>query len=385
MPRPPCHLVLAVAATILAACMWAGCSKPHRASSPSTTAEAGPYVGAPACAECHAELFQRQAESHHALTLRPGDRQSLPDDAKDVLVRDREAGLDYRLAPDGERLRQVVHRNGTEVASASLDFLLGSGHHGISPMSFDGKEWKYLSLTYYAKGGWDLSPMHGLGDAATRQKHAAGWPVSTQELEKCFGCHATRIGFRGASLDPAATELGVRCESCHGPGRAHVEAMRSKSATTAIENPGQWSSENFMALCQQCHNETATLEGTLMGIPEDPASPKTVKYHVYGISQSRCYTADPKNFRCTTCHDPHGNSPSEPAFYEAKCLSCHTQGVAKQAHCPVSPEKGCLPCHMPQVKVEKYTYFADHWIRARSPFAPKAQAATGSRQRLRSP
>jgi hypothetical protein len=126
-----------------------------------------------------------------------------------------------------------------------------------------------------------------------------------------------------------------------------------------------------MALCQQCHNETATLEGTLMGIPDDPADPSVVKYHVHGLQQSRCFSQSNGALRCTTCHDPHGNSESDPAYYQARCLSCHAPKTAKQVSCPVEPSGDCLPCHMPKVEVEKYTRFADHWIRARSPFAPR--------------
>ena len=33
------------------------------------------------------------------------------------------------------------------------------------------------------------------------------------------------------------------------------------SGTTQIENPKTWSAESFMALCQQCHNGTSSVEG----------------------------------------------------------------------------------------------------------------------------
>jgi hypothetical protein len=374
------RLTLAGAAVGLASCLWAGCS-PGASIAKKVEPPSSPYVGAQACAECHQAIFERQAASHHALTLRAAAGGPLPGAANGAATKkDQQTNLDYRIVSEGANHRQVVSRNGQEVASAGLDYLLGSGHHGISPMSFNGAEWRYLSLTYYAKGGWDFSPMHGLGDATARQKNATGWPVTTAELEKCFGCHATRLAFQGPALDPTRTEIGVRCETCHGPGRAHVDAVRGKSADLSVQNPGKWSVDSYMALCQQCHNETATLEGTMMGISDDPASKSTVKYHVYGISRSRCFTASKGAFRCTSCHDPHGDTETQPMFYEAKCLSCHGGATKPQTICPVNAKDGCLTCHMPQVQVEKHTLFADHWIRARSPFVPKSkQLRTKSR------
>lgn len=364
--------VVGSALAALGACLWAGCSGNARPPAPPAVA-ASPYVGAAACAECHRPIFDRQAASNHARTLRAGGPAELPDGSRAAgPIKDKETGLEYRIEPAAAGTRQVVTQDGREVASANLDYLLGSGHHGTSPMSFDGKEWRYLSLTFYGAHGWDFSPMHGIGNATARRKNATGWPVTQEELQKCFGCHSTRLGFHNAALDPAQTELGVRCESCHGPGRAHIEAVRAKATDRAIQNPRKWSNESFMALCQQCHNETATLEGTLFGVPEDPADPGAVKYHVYGISRSRCFKESGERFRCTTCHNPHANSETRPAFYEAKCLSCHSGATPEEKPCPVNRKTGCLSCHMPKVQVEKHTYFADHWIRARSPFLKKS-------------
>ncbi len=359
--------------------LWAGCSKPAPTPSSESSATAGPYAGSAACAECHQEIHQTQSVSNHARSLRPGTADELPTGNKpSPLIADNASGLSYQVLVDQDPPKQRVSRKDEVIETAELSYLLGSGHHGMSPVNFDGKDWRYLALTYYANHGWDFSPVHGIGREAVEGKGASGWPVSLPEIEKCFSCHATRLGFEGNRLDPKQTELGIRCESCHGPGRDDLAAARAGAKDLAIQQPRSWSNESFMALCQQCHNETATLEGTLFGISKDPASPKTVKYHVYGTQQSECYKKSGDAFRCTTCHDPHANSETDASYYQAKCLSCHTAPEAKQQVCPVEPKGDCLPCHMPKVKVEKYTYFADHWIRARSPFAKKRAAKAPS-------
>jgi hypothetical protein len=383
MPSPPIRgpvrkrSILLLAGVVLAAALWAGWTwsiHPERETPPASES---PYVGAAVCAECHAETFRRQSASHHALTLVPAaTRGAVAGLHGGASLDDRATGIAYHVATRNGQLYEVLSRNGKETGAARMDYLLGSGHHGISPMGFDGTEWRYLALTYYATKGWDFSPMHQNGDAHARLQNAAGWPVSVPELQKCFGCHSTRVEFAGSRIDAAQTELGVHCEACHGPGRTHVEAARKRSADPAITNPRKWSTTSFLALCRQCHNENSTLDGTLFGIPKDPRSPGLAKFQVYEMEQSRCFKQSGGAMRCTTCHDPHGDTEPSPAFYTDKCLGCHQPHAAGQTACPVSPKGACISCHMPQVQVEKHTYFADHWIRARSPFAPRARPAS---------
>ena len=49
----------------------------------------------------------------------------------------------------------------------------------------------------------------------------------------CFRCHSTGPITLGAKLQVQPSEPGVRCESCHGPGRAHAES----GGSAPIQNP----------------------------------------------------------------------------------------------------------------------------------------------------
>jgi predicted CXXCH cytochrome family protein len=361
------HRILVASLGVVGLCLWAGCSKPAPEADVDS-ANPDPYVGAAACAECHKELHDRQAQSSHAHTLRPAtlewaNTQKPP--AKPL--RDPETGLEYSVAVRDQKLFQTAAQNGKEVSAAPFEFLVGSGHHGVSPLTHTGGAWRYLRLTHYAEPGWDLSPMHGLDANSESSKSVDGWPLDSESLNQCLRCHATRIEVTDGSINTARSELGVRCETCHGPGRAHVESVRAGRGPQAIQNPGKWSAADFMALCQQCHNGNSTMEGTMQGIPDDPASPILVMNHVYGTTHSRCFVESKGALRCTTCHDPHTQAPQNALWYEQRCLSCHTRGEAGKQSCPVNPTSGCLPCHMPKVQAAPHTKFADHWIRAKSP------------------
>ena len=83
-----------------------------------------------------------------------------------------------------------------------------------------------------------------------------------------------------------------------------------------------------------------------------------------------------------TCHDPHHDADRSDAFYNARCLRCHSaqraetaatptptssaksEREARGATCPVKPADGCIACHMPTIRNEPlHASFADHYIR----------------------
>ena len=63
----------------------------------------------------------------------------------------------------------------------------------------------------------------------------------------CIKCHTVGFDLPGGFFDMNVTGhlLGVQCESCHGAGKAHVEAAGAKP----VANAG-WSKEK---ICAQCH------------------------------------------------------------------------------------------------------------------------------------
>ena len=82
------------------------------------------------------------------------------------------------------------------------------------------------------------------------------------------------------------------------------------------------------------------------------------------MTASRCYTESSGSLSCLTCHDPHNDTPRPSAYFEAKCLACHTATTTPQKSCRVNPANGCLKCHMPKIPVAVlHTSMTDHYIR----------------------
>ena len=85
----------------------------------------------------------------------------------------------------------------------------------------------------------------------------------------CIECHSTggqpRISQSGAPSNPRVVEFGICCESCHGPGRDHVEANRSpwhrfwnrNLEDPTITNPKRLSARRASHVCGRCHSITS--------------------------------------------------------------------------------------------------------------------------------
>src|SRR5262245_4324157 len=150
--------------------------------------------------------------------------------------------------------------------------------------------------------------------------------------DTCLTCHSDKEqslkGTQHAQAHnprtPAATQ---GCESCHGPGQAHVD----DDAKGHIKKFGQMKPGEISETCLACHNrgEHAAWEGS---------------------------AHDRRNLSCATCHSVH--SPKSQARQLVKatqtelCATCHRLQVAKTeravAHMPVREGKmQCTSCHNP--------------------------------------
>ena len=200
-----------------------------------------------------------------------------------------------------------------------------------------------------------------------------GLSLSSDEIHGCVHCHTTDGRAAREREGPTVADHGVGCERCHGPGGNHIEAVAAKFPDLAIARPQTYSADRQVKLCAQCHSPI----GNVVINPDDKT---TIRFQSVHFVKSRCYTESDGALSCVTCHNPHRDAESSPAYYEAKCLSCHakapsTEGekVAGKKHvtCPVNPVNDCLKCHMPVEKdVIPHAPFSDHHIRVHPP-SPK--------------
>ncbi|HYM09494.1 MAG TPA: tetratricopeptide repeat protein [Bryobacterales bacterium] len=321
------------------------------------------FVGAAACGECHPEQYEKQARSRHAHALRPILETPLP---RLLIARPVQepggATLEYRIAPKGLR---VTARQGSEQASALLEWAFGAGAQGFTPVGRAGNIYFEHRISYYtgpARPALTLGHPAGPPSSATE---ALGLIQAPETIYRCFNCHATGAQQGKSEPDLSSMRPGVECERCHGPGGAHVAAARAHRPAAEIAktllNPGRFPARAVVEICAECHRLAKPRSESPAPEIEDPIS---VRFAPVGFSASKCFRAG-KNFSCLTCHNPHEDAQRDDAFYTATCLRCHsdTSGETAKSQCKRSTRQDCLPCHMRHASPAPYLTFTDHRIR----------------------
>ncbi len=357
--------ILAAAALALRRDFWDP-SRPVRRVGNTWEPLAGEFAGSAACRECHAEVCAQQEGSHHARTVRILEKQPPKGPlSSGQAVADPLTGARYRmLRANGEYAVSV--RQGDLEARQPVQFEFGSGRQAHGYIGVLGPD-RYLDcrLNWYRATGrwWFASGQEKPLPTITEQP--LGRPLGAGDAALCFSCHATllrawgvdRPGRQGREvrLDLKRSVLNITCERCHGPQGQHVR--RAKAGLPAPSRH-RFTAEQVNSLCGECHS-----------VPDlTPDHPAVARFQPYGLARSRCYEASAGQLSCLTCHNPHENLRTDPRFYEARCLSCHSAGAPKREFrvtvCPVNTRSGCVGCHMPRdSKSMLYVTFTDHRIR----------------------
>jgi len=333
------------------------------------------FVGSAACVRCHPTTYYAQQGTRHARTFwrvsQLGDLDlpapSFSDPAQPTVTH-------MLKRSGGGRLQQETEVEG-QVLRAVVEYAFGSGDRGLTLVGHDDHgQARELRLSHYVTGAescWDIT--FGQPGHCSDVAEYLGKPLSDDVVRRCFLCHVTDPRAVLESTGPLASDRGIGCEKCHGPGGNHELAVKAKFPDLAIADPTRASGWRVVELCAQCHSPRVRDVS-----PDDPLS---VRFQGTTLTWSRCFTESNDTLDCVTCHDPHRDVVTSTAHYEAKCLSCHAgadradrssaqPGQASRSEtsratpCPVNPANGCIGCHMPAVKnVLPHTFFTDHFIR----------------------
>jgi hypothetical protein len=338
---------------------------------PRSTGEldASAYVGEKACAECHPGEYAAQTGSGHHHTLWPAAEGAIARRLKGQRFADPEnPGVEWRYELQGDEL-EAVRLGLLKVERMKLQFGLGSGKHGVSFVTIvPGAEgspdpsgiehrFSYLART----GKMKITPGQERDEA--ERLHVAEGPfgrvLSPDRLKACLKCHVTVLGEKNGHLDPAAMIPNVSCERCHGPGRDHILAVR-RGETEDLKMPMTLLTEPMYQVeqCGECHRLPSTVARSI----NHPDNLQIVRFQSLGLVQSACFEDGQSTLKCSSCHEVHGRTSRDTVAYESVCMECHQTGSPRQA-CPVSPNTGCVGCHMPRKEVPGGSIFTDHWIR----------------------
>jgi DmsE family decaheme c-type cytochrome len=219
-----------------------------------------------------------------------------------------------------------------------------------------------------------------------------GNPADYVGQDTCKGCHEEV--FNGwektphwkTTLDTHKGPEWQGCEACHGPGKAHAEAMgeaagdpaKVEAAKKLIFNfkgvPAQDTSKRCLSChvygeehsnfarqvhninnvsCIDCHSPHHAKQAEFLLVAKQPL----LCYSCHGevkadFSKTFHHRVNEGLIKCTDCHNEHGGFLTKQlrstAAQDQICFKCHVDkaGPFVYEHAPVKTE-GCVTCHTP--------------------------------------
>jgi len=355
------------------------------------------FLGSEACAECHQEQYELWKNSTHgraggtpALQNVIGQFDGKPRRFKDAVVTPTLKNQKYIFTVEQEGFPQKVFQ---------VDAVIGGGHMEgggsqtyfahfpdgtlrFLPFDFIRKEKVWFGETKDNRGWIPISEELLITDLSE-------WPPSRilgaePGFNNCQQCHGSQIqtafDAQNKKYVTKYKSLSINCESCHGPGRRHVELAKSGKIEAAedigMQSLAALTKEESFEVCFRYHSlkdviqpgylpgknlqEYYALKFPILGeTPYHPDGRTRAFAYQEGHLYSDCYLNG--SMTCVDCHDPHAQNYRDVngvklngRFDNGQCTGCHASKVLSAErhshHQKDSAGNLCTSCHTPYLQ-----------------------------------
>lgn len=318
------------------------------------------------CATCHAGVAHAYAGAPMRHALEPANANPTLNAHPNLTAQ--MGRFTYRVQTTGGQSTYTVS---DETGSLTLPIHWVFGQHSQTfVLEKDGHLYESLVTYFPRESALATTPGDEVIKPTTLQE-AMGRQLSTWETLSCFNCHATNA-IQGTHLTLDKLILGIECERCHEGAQKHMADAVNDNFKSLPRPLKRMSTQQASDFCGQCHRTWETV------VRNHWRGPAFVRFQPYRLQNSKCYAADDPRISCFACHDPHQQVNHSQAYYDTKCLACHsgakveksTGTSASAKACPVA-KKDCATCHMPKVELPGgHALFTDHQIRIVRPGDP---------------
>ncbi len=292
------------------------------------------YVGSVACSQCHREKYKQWRLTPHARMARDPirDPEAIVGDFENNPPFDREE-VEVVLGSRWTQ-RYIVRKNDRQIVKAPI-------------WSITANKW---DLGYWNDRPWD---------------------------QFCQGCHTTGLEIKEG---PQYSELGIGCEACHGPGKAHSRS----GGQGAIVNPAKLDPDRREMVCEACHTSGHDRTGQFR-FPLGYLPGKDLRYFYKGLKpkpgqdnssfmgdgsytdrrrQWLFWVEEYFNVRGQTCdicknfRQRLDDDDDVTMTVSQHCVTCHVGELPNpELHAKhMESDVECHKCHMPQVSSDPRKY-----------------------------
>jgi predicted CXXCH cytochrome family protein len=370
--------------------------EPETAGNPRATGGAAPaYAGSHSCEGCHAREYAGWQNTGHARMLRPYKFENVFGDFNNATYADETGKVVARMTHDDTQHYFETLDTKDQWHRYRVDYTIGVKWQQTYATRLPGGEIQVFPLQYNRQEKRWVAFWKMIDTPKSERAPVTNFPKLSSEtayLAHCGPCHTSQLRLtKPTSPEPkdlVFAEPGINCEMCHGPSGDHVASMRS--AKPGYNPPlklqvefSKISSRDYVAICAQCHLQSAILglgtdgeinyrhlpdtfyvhyrsrpygEFALRAIYKDGRF-RVISFAVESFRRSKCFQKG--GAHCGHCHDFHpADSKNERALKfldqpDQMCLQCHPEYAAKlEAHTrhPAKSEGSrCVACHMPKI------------------------------------
>ncbi len=327
------------------------------------------FTGNASCQNCHKQEHGEWLSSHHYMAMQPAnDTTVLGDFNGATLTADGVTTKFYKR--DGKFYMHTEDETGA-YREMEVKYIFGFTPLQQYLVAFEGGRMQPTRMSWDTRSKRWFHQYAGVSIPAGDWLHWTGNGQNWNTM--CASCHSTNVnkGYDEATDTYQTTynDINVSCESCHGPGKNHIDYINGSQYKKGEKVKGSllmlYKGEGQMAqlnMCGYCHARRSDITGNPFPgaevmddyIPELPTREfffadgqmNDEDYNYTSFLQSKMFR---RAIQCTDCHNPHTNKLKLDG--SLVCAQCHAkdryEAESHTLHALGTKGINCVSCHMP--------------------------------------
>jgi len=388
--------------TILMLLHFTSCVPKH---SGSVRNEDNDFTGSASCIECHERFYNLWAPSHHGKAMQPITANFLKTQVvlgQDGIVME---GASYQAVKKDTSLF-IQEKSAGLTKDYRVLWALGGKNVYYFLAEWEGGRLQTLPLAYDVNTKkWYNNPESAIRhfpnmNQGGMQDSALSWRDRQYTFNtSCYGCHVSQLknnfDLATNSYQTKWKEVGINCETCHGPCAEHIKVCREAGEGNVPKDlkiiiTKTFTPEQHNSSCASCHARMRPITASYNPGDRyfdnfDLITLENQDFYPDGRDLGENYTMTSwhmnscmqnSKLHCVTCHTSSGRyrfKNEDLTEANKACTSCHEENgksYEQHTHHPISENSPkCVECHMPTTRF-------GNMMRSDHSFRPPMPAAT---------